>query len=106
MANQQPLRFKTISEFHDFRDLPKPEHPLVSVYNFEDLKYLNSEEPKSLMLDSPQKLLCIWSAWEGSSPWLDKLQLYFARANNKSTCLDFHPKFCVIYSLTSNLLVW
>jgi len=51
MANQQPLRFKTISEFHDFRDLPKPEHPLVSVYNFEDLKYLNTEEPKSLMLD-------------------------------------------------------
>lgn len=51
MANQQPLRFKTISEFHDFRDLPKPEHPLLSVYNFEDLKYLNNEEPKSLMLD-------------------------------------------------------
>lgn len=51
MANQQPLRFKSISEFHDFRDLPKPEHPLVSVYNFEDLKYLNKEEPKSLMLD-------------------------------------------------------
>jgi len=51
MANQQPLRFKTISEFHQFRDLPKPEHPLVSVYNFEDLKYLNKEEPKSLMLD-------------------------------------------------------
>jgi len=51
MANQQPLRFKSISEFHDFRDLPKPQHPLVSVYNFEDLKYLNKEEPKSLMLD-------------------------------------------------------
>ncbi len=51
MANQQPLRFKTISEFHDFRNLPKPEHPLVSVYNFEDLKYLNDEEPKILMLD-------------------------------------------------------
>jgi AraC-type DNA-binding domain-containing proteins len=51
MANQQPLRIKTISEFHQFRDLPKPEHPLVSVYNFEDLKYLNEDEPKSLMLD-------------------------------------------------------
>lgn len=51
MANQQPLRIKTISEFHQFRDLPKPEHPLVSVYNFEDLKYLNADEPKSLMLD-------------------------------------------------------
>lgn len=51
MANQQPHRVKSISEFHEFRDLPKPEHPLVSVYNFEDLKYLNKEEPKSLILD-------------------------------------------------------
>ncbi|AWK06932.1 AraC family transcriptional regulator [Flavobacterium crocinum] len=51
MANQQPHRVKSICEFHEFRDLPKPEHPLVSVYNFEDLKYLNEEEPKSLILD-------------------------------------------------------
>lgn len=33
MANQQPVRIKSISEFHQFRNLPKPEHPLVSVYN-------------------------------------------------------------------------
>jgi AraC-like DNA-binding protein len=51
MANQQPHRIKSISEFLEFRGLPKPEHPLVTVYNFEDLKYLNEEEPKSLMLD-------------------------------------------------------
>lgn len=51
MANQQPYRIKSISEFHEFRDLPKPEHPLVSVYNFEDLKYLKENEPKSLILD-------------------------------------------------------
>ncbi|MRX68699.1 transcriptional regulator, AraC family [Flavobacterium resistens] len=51
MANLQPHRIKTISEFHEFRDLPKPQHPLISVYNFEDLKYLNETEPKSLMLD-------------------------------------------------------
>lgn len=29
----QPQRFKTISEFHEFRNLPKPEHPLISVIN-------------------------------------------------------------------------
>lgn len=29
----KPLRFKTISEFHRFRGLPPPEHPLVSVVN-------------------------------------------------------------------------
>ena len=51
MANQQPHRIKSISEFLEFRGLPKPEHPLVTVYNFEDLKFLNKEEPKSLMLD-------------------------------------------------------
>jgi len=51
MANQQPHRIKTISEFHQFRNLPKPEHPLISVYNFEDLKSLHEDEPKSLMLD-------------------------------------------------------
>ncbi|MBW1654211.1 helix-turn-helix domain-containing protein [Flavobacterium quisquiliarum] len=51
MANKQPHRIKSISEFHEFRDLPKPEHPLVSVYNFEHIKYLNEEEPKSLILD-------------------------------------------------------
>lgn len=51
MAVSQPHRIKSISEFHEFRDLPKPEHPLVSVYNFEDLKYLNENEPKSLILD-------------------------------------------------------
>ncbi|KUJ59643.1 AraC family transcriptional regulator [Flavobacteriaceae bacterium CRH] len=51
MANHQPHRIKSISEFHEFRNLPKPEHPLVAVYNFEDLKRLNEDEPKSLMLD-------------------------------------------------------
>lgn len=33
MASTQPHRFKTISEFHEFRGLPKPEHPLISVIN-------------------------------------------------------------------------
>jgi len=51
MAASHPHRIKTISDFHEFRDLPKPEHPLVSVYNFEDLKYLNENEPQSLILD-------------------------------------------------------
>lgn len=51
MANQQAYKIKSISKFHEFRDLAKPEHPLVSVYNFEDLKRLNENEPKSLMLD-------------------------------------------------------
>jgi len=49
MANTQPRRVKTITEFHQFRGLPKPEHPLISVVNFEDFKLLRDDEPKSLI---------------------------------------------------------
>ncbi|RDC63820.1 helix-turn-helix domain-containing protein [Adhaeribacter pallidiroseus] len=38
MATQAPHKFKTISEYHQFMDLPKPQHPLVSVVKFEDIK--------------------------------------------------------------------
>ncbi len=37
MSDTQLLRFKTISEYHKYMNLPKPEHPLVSVLNFEDI---------------------------------------------------------------------
>jgi len=51
MAGTQPLRIRTISEYHQLRGLPKPEHPLISVVNFESMKFLGDDEPKSLMLD-------------------------------------------------------
>ena len=38
MPNQQPIRIKTISEYHKFMVMPKPHHPLVSVARFEDIK--------------------------------------------------------------------
>ena len=44
--------FKTISEFHEFRQLPKPEHPLISIINIEDVTHLHADEPMSLVLDS------------------------------------------------------
>lgn len=47
----QPHRLKTISEYHQFRNLPKPEHPLISVINFADIKSLRADEPKSIILD-------------------------------------------------------
>jgi len=40
----QPHRFKTISEFHQFRGLPKPEHPLISVINMELIRQLSDNE--------------------------------------------------------------
>lgn len=50
MAGMQPQRIKTISEFHKFRNLPKPEHPLISVINLELLGKLPYDE-MSLVFD-------------------------------------------------------
>lgn len=51
MANMQPHRIKTISEYHQVMGLPKPEHPLISVINFESIKHLPSNRPISLVFD-------------------------------------------------------
>jgi len=51
MGNVQPHRIKTIAEWHQLRYLPKPEHPLISVVNFEDVKILQENEPKSIIND-------------------------------------------------------
>ncbi|NLR61772.1 helix-turn-helix transcriptional regulator [Chitinophaga polysaccharea] len=50
MANQQPIRIKTISGYHELMQLPKPAHPLVSVTRFEDVK-LTYDEPVSRIMD-------------------------------------------------------
>lgn len=44
MTNMQPRRFKTISEFHQDRELPKPAHPLISVINLELMKQMPTHE--------------------------------------------------------------
>jgi AraC-like DNA-binding protein len=49
MADKGPYQIKTVSEFHRFRHLPKPQHPLVSVINFEDIKGPQQNDPKSLV---------------------------------------------------------
>jgi AraC family transcriptional activator of pobA len=51
MATNVPHRLKTISEYHQFRDLPKPEHPLISVIDVEAVADLRLDEPKSLLID-------------------------------------------------------
>lgn len=38
MASSIPHQIKTIGEYHLFMDLPKPQHPLISVVKFEDIK--------------------------------------------------------------------
>ncbi|HEY5369767.1 MAG TPA: helix-turn-helix transcriptional regulator [Hanamia sp.] len=42
---------KTISEFHELRQLPKPEHPLISVIDVETVKHMHIDEPINLLLD-------------------------------------------------------
>ena len=51
MANTQPQRIKTISEYHQLMGLPKPEHPLISVVNYESIQRAPGNEPISLLFD-------------------------------------------------------
>lgn len=49
MANLEPYKIKTIADWHQLRYLPKPEHPLISVIKFENVKQLRPVEPKSIV---------------------------------------------------------
>jgi len=51
MANKQPQRIKTISEFHRLNNLEKPEHPLVSVIDFESIRHLPTDGSISFTRD-------------------------------------------------------
>ena len=51
MANTQPLRIKTISEYHQIMGLPKPGHPLISVIDFDLIKRLPMDESINIMFD-------------------------------------------------------
>lgn len=42
---------RTISEFHRFRNLPPPQHPLISVIDVAAVPHPDSDQPESLMLD-------------------------------------------------------
>lgn len=44
-------RIKTISEFHRTRNLPPPEHPLISVVNFADVKLTQDHQGNSWVYD-------------------------------------------------------
>jgi AraC-like DNA-binding protein len=44
-------RFSTISEFHAFRQLPKPQHPLLSVVDVDTVPPLGHDEPASMVFD-------------------------------------------------------
>ncbi|MEN4762376.1 helix-turn-helix transcriptional regulator [Chryseobacterium sp. C39-AII1] len=48
---KQPVRIKTISEFHEFRGLPKPEHPLISVVDYSLIKHTQESGSASWVQD-------------------------------------------------------
>jgi len=50
MATTQPHRIRSITEYHQLRGLSGPEHPLVSVINFDDLEQLEGS-PTSMVFD-------------------------------------------------------
>jgi len=51
MKNTLPYHFKTISEYHRFRGLPKPEHPLMSVINLDNISNLPTDGQSSWIFD-------------------------------------------------------
>ena len=51
MPTSQPLRIKTITEYHRVMGLPKPEHPLISVINLESIANHPGNEPINLVFD-------------------------------------------------------
>ena len=44
-----PLHIKTISEYHRLVNLPKPQHPLISLSRFEDIQYKSGQSPKAIV---------------------------------------------------------
>ena len=51
MTSIQPVRMKTITEYHRRAGLPKPAHPLISVINFEDVIPLVTQGSFSMVFD-------------------------------------------------------
>lgn len=51
MKPTQPIRLNTIADYHQLVGLPGPEHPLISVINFDDLKRSPGDRPANIVLD-------------------------------------------------------
>jgi AraC family transcriptional regulator, transcriptional activator of pobA len=51
VANKQPHRIKSITEFHRLRGLPKPEHPLISVVDYGAIQHTADHNVTSWIFD-------------------------------------------------------
>lgn len=114
-----PHRFKTISEYHQFRGLPKPEHPLVSVINIESITQISDDEHKGIINDFyaialKKNINCKMNYGqqeydfdEGTMFFISPGQLYSIQANAALThsgwLLLIHPDFLWNTSLTKTI---
>lgn len=51
MSAIKPLRIKTISEYHQLRGLPPPEHPLISLVDYSKIKSSHLDDEPYLLFD-------------------------------------------------------
>lgn len=51
MATQQPYRIKSVNAYNRLMGLPKPEHPLINVVNFESVQQVPVDMPASMVID-------------------------------------------------------
>jgi AraC family transcriptional activator of pobA len=51
MSATDPQRIKTIAEYHHLAGLPRPEHPLISVVNMADIRWVTTDTPVSRTVD-------------------------------------------------------
>jgi AraC family transcriptional activator of pobA len=51
MAGTAPTRIKTIPELHHLMDLPRPEHPLISVINLEKVERSPGKRTRAMVFD-------------------------------------------------------
>ena len=114
-----PYCINSISEQHRILSLPKPQHPLISVFDFKDIKNNNDELSNHFTLN----FYCIaikknfkgkfkygqnyYDFDEGVMSFISPGQLLSVVENDDSPtegcCLVFHPDFIANYPLAKNI---
>lgn len=112
--NTGPYVINSISEQHRLLSLPKPQHPLISVFRYEDIRYNDDELSKTFIMnfyciaikrDFKGKLKYgqnFYDFDEGIMSFISPNQLLSAAAEDSPTggyCLIFHPSFIANYPL-------
>lgn len=119
MKSQSPQRIKTISQFHELRNLPQPEHPLISVVDYslirsggDSISFIQDFYSISLKRTTNAKIVYGQQQYDFDSGVLFFLapgQLFSIQHNNTATpqhtgwLLLIHPDFLWGTSLASSI---